>query len=225
MKVFLLVFFILFSTFSLAQDGGDDDPMPLPCNGALGYPHHNGLGFVAFTAKISKNAYIDIESEVCDFAQVLYNAKILGRSSIRNQAIVTNGALIIDSEVYENSIVEHGALIKDSKVYGNARVAHGSMVLDRSHIYDFATLLNAAKVINSKVYEYGKIEHDASAVDHSEIFGEANLQYSAIVSSYSKVSGKTILKDKVKVVRSSLCKEFIFTGDLIITETIESCLQ
>jgi hypothetical protein len=187
----------------------------LPCNGASGETHTNGGGFVARTASVHVNAFVDSTSEVCDFAivedqasSIEENSKVFGRALLRGQVHVS-----LNSKVYGNALLDQrGASsamgIRDAEVFGNAKI------------------LDDAGVIGGKVYGHAVIREKADILignGSTEIYGRAQIFGDVIISGNLKIHGSIQISGQVKLITSlvnthHLCDPISLSGSLTIND-------
>ena len=126
MKYLLKTVIVALAVFGLSFAYSQDEA---PCDGAMGNPHPNGGGFVAYTATVDKTAYVDPEAQVCDVTKVGYYVRITGRTRLAGNTVIPGRDL---SSVYEdfNYLL---ALLKDQideQNSGDERVAGYAQMYD-----------------------------------------------------------------------------------------------
>lgn len=125
MKIFLFLMFISVNSFGA------------PCNGAQGKYHSNpdgsNGGFIQNGARVPRDAYVSVDSEIC------------GKVIIEGTAKIEAG-----SRIEENVVIQGSPRIVDSHIFGSARIS-GRAVVESSEICQ-TSLIEGIKVINSKYY-------------------------------------------------------------------------
>lgn len=136
----------------------------------IGFPHPNGGGFVASTARVASTAYVGPQAVVAGSANITGNAKVLGRAVVKDNATVTDNAVIDgfavvggNARVRENSRVEQYARVNQgADIFGSA-VISGSASVFNSPISGSAVVTDNASMwganLSGTIYVGGDAEH------------------------------------------------------------------
>ncbi|PIP93050.1 MAG: hypothetical protein COW00_07185 [Bdellovibrio sp. CG12_big_fil_rev_8_21_14_0_65_39_13] len=153
MKFFILVLASL--NFAYASD-------PTLCGGALGKRHIYGNGFVARTATVSTDSFVDYDAQVCDRAIVEEGSRIEGSSRVYGRA-----------RIGKNVVVSGHA-----EVYGRAKAFGTSLVV----IADQAQVFGNARVYgNAAVFEDAKLFGEATMIGHSKLCGQSQIKDEMVI--------------------------------------------
>jgi hypothetical protein len=109
-KIYLAISVIFYSAVSLGA----------PCGGALGAFHINPDGstggFVAKTASVSKSAYVDASSSVCERARVEGNVQLRSGSEAKGSAVLEGSTVMTSSKISGSAKAYGKAVVTNSKI-------------------------------------------------------------------------------------------------------------
>ena len=142
------------------------------------------------------NVYISKESKVSDKAKILCNSIILGKSEIKDDAVIGPNTIIIDSVVNSNAQVLNSVVV-------NSIIGERTTVGPFAHLRDYVSIGKDCRVGNfvemkkSKIGDRSKVSHLAYLGD-SEVGNECNFGCGSITVNYDGVNKhKTIIGDHV----------------------------
>lgn len=182
-KLVLITGIVFSSPDSSARDMDVPDLNPLdksvfvsrpPCNGASGYYHPNGGGFVAHTAKVSHTAYIGPNATVCDYAEIYDNVAVFG-----------------------NARVSYRAKLYDwVQVYGNAHVTAYAKLSGHVQVFGDTTRIGGSSVLcgEAKISGDVQISHGAYICgENIELSGKVQVLFYGRVLDNTKFSGRELI--------------------------------
>jgi len=141
MKNFILALVSL--NFAFASD-------PTLCGGVVGKRHIYGNGFVAKTAKVSTDSFVDYNAQVCDRAIVEEGSRIEGSSRIYGRARIGKNVVVSGrAEVYGRAKAYGTSLVviaDQAEVFGNARVYGNAAVFEDAKLFGEATMIGNSKL-------------------------------------------------------------------------------
>ena len=142
------------------------------------------------------NVYISFESKVSDKAKILYNSIILGKSEIKDDAVIGPNTIIIDSIIHSNAQILNS-------VVANSVIGEKTTVGPFAHLRDYVSIGKDCRIGNfveikkSDIGDRSKVSHLAYLGD-SEVGNECNFGCGSITVNYDGVNKhKTIIGDHV----------------------------
>ena len=142
------------------------------------------------------NVYISLESKVSDKAKILYNSIILGKSEIKDDAVIGPNTIIIDSVIHSNAQILNS-------VVANSVIGEKTTVGPFAHLRDYVSIGKDCRIGNfveikkSDIGDRSKVSHLAYLGD-SEVGNECNFGCGSITVNYDGVNKhKTIIGDHV----------------------------
>ena len=142
------------------------------------------------------NIYISEESKVSDKAKILFNSLILGKSEIKDDAVIGPNTILIDSIVHSGAQIIN-SLITNSVVGERTTVGPFAHLRDNTVIKNDCRIGNFVEVKKSKIDDKSKISHLAYIGD-SEIGVNCNFGCGSITVNYDGINKhKTTIGDNV----------------------------
>ena len=144
----------------------------------------------------SINIYISEESKVSDKAKILFNSLILGKSEIKDDAVIGPNTILIDSVVHSGAQIIN-SLITNSVVGERTTVGPFAHLRDNTVIKNDCRIGNFVEVKKSKIDDKSKVSHLAYIGD-SEIGVNCNFGCGSITVNYDGINKhKTTIGDNV----------------------------
>ncbi len=177
------------------------------------------------------NIYISEESKVSDKAKVLFNSVILGKTEIKDEAIIGPNTIIIDSVIHSGAHVLN-SFITNSVVGERTTVGPFAHLRDNTTIKNDCRIGNFVEVKKSKIDDKSKVSHLAYIGD-SEIGINCNFGCGSITVNYDGINKhKTTIGDNVfigcntnLVAPVTICNNsFIACGSTITADVPENTL-
>ena len=142
------------------------------------------------------NIYISEESKVSDKAKILFNSLILGKSEIKDDAVIGPNTILIDSVVHSGAQIIN-SLITNSVVGERTTVGPFAHLRDNTIIKNDCRIGNFVEVKKSKIDDKSKVSHLAYIGD-SEIGVNCNFGCGSITVNYDGINKhKTTIGDNV----------------------------
>ncbi len=142
------------------------------------------------------NIYISKESKVSDKAKILFNSLILGKSEIKDEAIIGPNTIIIDSVIYSGAHILN-SFVTNSSVGEKTTVGPYAHLRDSTNIADNCRIGNFVEIKKSKIGDKTKASHLAYIGD-SEIGIDCNFGCGSITVNYDGINKhKTTIGDNV----------------------------
>ena len=142
------------------------------------------------------NIYISEESKVSDKAKILFNSLILGKSEIKDDAVIGPNTILIDSVVHSGAQIIN-SLITNSVVGERTTVGPFAHLRDNTVIKNDCRIGNFVEVKKSKIDDKSKVSHLAYIGD-SEIGVNCNFGCGSITVNYDGINKhKTTIGDNV----------------------------
>lgn len=142
------------------------------------------------------NIYISKDSKVSDKAKVLFNSVILGKSEIKDEAIIGPNSIVIDSVIYSGAHILN-SFVTNSSVGENTTVGPYAHLRDNARIGNDCRIGNFVEVKKSKIGDKSKASHLAYIGD-SEIGIDCNFGCGSITVNYDGINKhKTTIGDNV----------------------------
>mgnify|MGYP003310026451 FL=1 len=142
------------------------------------------------------NIYISEESKVSDKAKILFNSLILGKSEIKDDAVIGPNTILIDSIVHSGAQIIN-SLITNSVVGERTTVGPFAHLRDNTVIKNDCRIGNFVEVKKSKIDDKSKVSHLAYIGD-SEIGVNCNFGCGSITVNYDGINKhKTTIGDNV----------------------------
>ncbi len=142
------------------------------------------------------NIYISEESKVSDKAKILFNSLILGKSEIKDDAVIGPNTILIDSVVHSGAQIIN-SLITNSVVGERTTVGPFAHLRDNTVIKNDCRIGNFVEVKKSKIDDKSKVSHLAYIGD-SEIGINCNFGCGSITVNYDGINKhKTTIGDNV----------------------------
>ena len=142
------------------------------------------------------NIYISEESKVSDKAKILFNSLILGKSEIKDDAVIGPNTILIDSIVHSGAQIIN-SLITNSVVGERTTVGPFAHLRDNTVIKNDCRIGNFVEVKKSKIDDKSKVSHLAYIGD-SEIGINCNFGCGSITVNYDGINKhKTTIGDNV----------------------------
>lgn len=142
------------------------------------------------------NIYISEESKVSDKAKILFNSLILGKSEIKDDAVIGPNTILIDSVVHSGAQIIN-SLITNSVVGERTTVGPFAHLRDNTVIKNDCRIGNFVEVKKSKINDKSKVSHLAYIGD-SEIGVNCNFGCGSITVNYDGINKhKTTIGDNV----------------------------
>ena len=142
------------------------------------------------------NIYISEESKVSDKAKILFNSLILGKSEIKDDAVIGPNTILIDSVVHSGAQIIN-SLITNSVVGERTIVGPFAHLRDNTVIKNDCRIGNFVEVKKSKIDDKSKVSHLAYIGD-SEIGVNCNFGCGSITVNYDGINKhKTTIGDNV----------------------------
>ena len=142
------------------------------------------------------NIYISEESKVSDKAKILFNSLILGKSEIKDDAVIGPNTILIDSIVHSGAQIIN-SLITNSVVGERTTVGPFAHLRDNTVIKNDCRIGNFVEVKKSKIDDKSKVRHLAYIGD-SEIGVNCNFGCGSITVNYDGINKhKTTIGDNV----------------------------
>ena len=177
------------------------------------------------------NIYISEESKVSDKAKILFNSLILGKSEIKDDAVIGPNTILIDSVVHSGAQIIN-SLITNSVVGERTTVGPFAHLRDNTVIKNDCRIGNFVEVKKSKIDDKSKVSHLAYIGD-SEIGINCNFGCGSITVNYDGINKhKTTIGDNVfigcntnLVAPVTICNNsFIACGSTITADVPENTL-
>jgi bifunctional UDP-N-acetylglucosamine pyrophosphorylase/glucosamine-1-phosphate N-acetyltransferase len=177
------------------------------------------------------NIYISEESKVSDKAKILFNSLILGKSEIKDDAVIGPNTILIDSVVHSGAQIIN-SLITNSVVGERTTVGPFAHLRDNTIIKNDCRIGNFVEVKKSKIDDKSKVSHLAYIGD-SEIGVNCNFGCGSITVNYDGINKhKTTIGDNVfigcntnLVAPVTICNNsFIACGSTITADVPENTL-
>ena len=177
------------------------------------------------------NIYISEESKVSDKAKILFNSLILGKSEIKDDAVIGPNTILIDSVVHSGAQIIN-SLITNSVVGERTTVGPFAHLRDNTIIKNDCRIGNFVEVKKSKIDDKSKVSHLAYVGD-SEIGVNCNFGCGSITVNYDGINKhKTTIGDNVfigcntnLVAPVTICNNsFIACGSTITADVPENTL-
>ena len=177
------------------------------------------------------NIYISEESKVSDKAKILFNSLILGKSEIKDDAVIGPNTILIDSVVHSGAQIIN-SLITNSVVGERTTVGPFAHLRDNTVIKNDCRIGNFVEVKKSKIDDKSKVSHLAYIGD-SEIGVNCNFGCGSITVNYDGINKhKTTIGDNVfigcntnLVAPVTICNNsFIACGSTITADVPENTL-
>ena len=118
------------------------------------------------------NIYISPESIVSSTAKILFNSVILGKSEIKDGAVIGPNSIIIDS------VIKSGAEILNSMII-NSVIGENTTVGPYAHIRDFVNIGTNCRIGNFVEVKKSKID-DRTKASHLAYIGDSEDRKSAV---------------------------------------------
>ena len=142
------------------------------------------------------NIYISNESKVSDKAKILFNSIILGKSEIKDEAIIGPNTIIVDSIIYSGAQILN-SFVANSIIGERTTVGPFAHLRDNSVIKADCRIGNFVEVKKSKIGDKSKASHLAYIGD-SEIGFDCNFGCGSITVNYDGINKhKTTIGDNV----------------------------
>ena len=142
------------------------------------------------------NIYISEESKVSDKAKILFNSLILGKSEIKDDAVIGPNTILIESVVHSGAQIIN-SLITNSVVGERTTVGPFAHLRDNTVIKNDCRIGNFVEVKKSKIDDKSKVSHLAYIGD-SEIGVNCNFGCGSITVNYDGINKhKTTIGDNV----------------------------
>ena len=142
------------------------------------------------------NIYISEESTVSDKAQILFNSVILGKSEIKDDAVIGPNSIIVDSVIYEGAQVLN-SYVTNSTIGAKTTIGPFAHLRDNTDIGSNCRIGNFVEIKKSKIGDKSKASHLAYIGD-SDIGYDCNFGCGSITVNYDGVNKyKTIIGDNV----------------------------
>ena len=148
----------------------------------LGNRHYNiftnGVkkgGWVAQSAKVSRNAIIRFNARVYDDANVFGNAHVFGNAQVFGDAVVFGNALVTGNA----QVFGVARVTGDAQVHGNVRVTGNAQVFGNAVVYG-----------NAQVYGNARVTGDAQVFGDALVYGDAQVYGNAQVTGDAQVYGE-----------------------------------
>ena len=142
------------------------------------------------------NIYISEESKVSDKAKILFNSLILGKSEIKDDAVIGPNTILIDIIVHSGAQIIN-SLITNSVVGERTTVGPFAHLRDNTVIKNDCRIGNFVEVKKSKIDDKSKVSHLAYIGD-SEIGINCNFGCGSITVNYDGINKhKTTIGDNV----------------------------
>lgn len=142
------------------------------------------------------NIYISEESKVSDKAKILCNSIILGKSEIKDDAVVGPNTIIIDSIIHSGAQILN-SVVADSVVGEKTTIGPFAHLRDRVLIGKECRIGNFVEVKKSRIDDKSKVSHLAYIGD-SEIGVDCNFGCGSITVNYDGINKhKTVIGDNV----------------------------
>ena len=147
---FKLLIFSISILFTSALDADQNQfTGHAPCNGAKGYHHPNGGGFVADTATVAETVFIEEGVEVCDKATIRDDVTVGGGTIVDGSAHISDQAEIYHAHVTDNAEISGQATISMVGVGCNVKISG-----DTTEIYGTQAWIPCGRIITSGTWSF-----------------------------------------------------------------------
>ena len=158
-------------------------------------------GWVATTARVGKEVFIDRGAKVFDHARVIgtsmiqHNAKVYGFARVRG-----TGRVMENAQVFENAtITGTSQIMDDSKVYGNSFVDSAGL-FDHVEVFDNATVESGSEIQgHAKVYGNARVSNQCIVKDNAKVYGDASINLKSIIKDNAKIGGNTTIVGELEI--------------------------
>lgn len=177
------------------------------CQGSSGIRIHEN-------AIVSDNVKIFVNERDC-FTRIKGNARVSGKAFIENPDIITghiseNARVLARSSVKDDSQVSGNATISGSTVLGTARVLGKASVSNGSTISENAVITDDAEVSASEIRGTStisggaKVEDGAVVCDSATVTGRAVVKKNAIIAGQSLIDDWAVVLERARVLGKSV---------------------
>lgn len=120
-----------------------------PCNGAKGYYHPNGGGFVADTAMVAETVVLEEGVEVCDKATIKDDVTVSGYTIVDGSSHISGQAQIDHAHVTDNAEISGQVTVSMVGVGCNVKISG-----DTTEIYGTQAWIPCDRIITSGTWSF-----------------------------------------------------------------------
>lgn len=137
----------------------------------------NGVTFID-----PASTYIDIDVELAPDVQLEANVVLQGQTKIGAETILTNGTVVVDSEIGERVVVTH-SMIESSKVGSDVTIGPYAHIRPDSSLADRVHIGNFVEVKSSSIGQDSKAGH-LTYIGNAEIGSDVNVGAGTVTVNY-----------------------------------------